>query len=305
MKNTKPNISTIIGPTASSKSKIAIEIAKEISAEIISIDSVMIYKKMNIGSAKPTSSDMCGIKHHLIDIIEPWNKYSVNTFLQEVKNIIYDIHSRGKKTLLVGGTMMYIKSLIEGISHLPNNKNLRKKIKTYPIKKLHKFLIDKDPTYATKISCNDRYRIQRACEIMMILKKPYSQIINESKRYGGIKRKTKIYAILPTKLECLYQTIEKRLYMMIKNGFLEEVHNLMKYPQVNIRLNSMKSIGYKQAYNYITGKDSYKTFLEKMLSATKKLAKCQITWIKNWKNDINIINRNHKDILLKKLLKTD
>lgn len=296
---TKPLIAAIIGPTSSGKSRIAIAIAKKIDAEIISMDSTMVYKKMNVGSATPTLQDMQGVKHHLINIMEPWNNYSVDMFLKNTKKILYNINNRNKKFLLVGGTMMYLKYLMEGISSLPKNMSLRKELKKYPAHVLYNILKKNDPIYAKKISYHDTYRIQRAIEIMIICKEPYSVVIQNNKKTGGIGTNLKVYAIIPQKRALLYNSIEKRFCDMLENGLVKEVSNLTRHPKINGNLNSMKSIGYSQAYDYIIGKDNYKSFISKSIIATKQLAKRQITWIKNWGTDINIINTNNTRKLLK------
>lgn len=281
----------LMGPTAIGKTKFSIKLAKRMKAEIISVDSSSIYKVLNIGSAKPKCSDMDGVRHHLIDIVEPWvNNYSVNEFLIDAKEAIKCIHNRKKEVLLVGGTMMYFKLLQEGISRLPQaNHRIRKILESKKLSYWYEFLVKEDMETAKKIHPHDRYRITRAIEVMMITKEPYSQVVSKNLKKGGLGNNLKLCAIIPNSRKNLHKKIETRFVNMIKNGLLEEVVALRKLSNMHINLPSIRSVGYYQAWEYLNGDYKYDEFILKGVAATRQLAKKQITWIRNWNSNIFIL----------------
>lgn len=299
----------IIGPTATGKSKLALEIALQMPIEIINMDSAQIYKQMDIGTAKPSSEEQKLVPHHLINIIYPNESYNVANFIFECKKHISEINNKNKIALIVGGTMMYYNSLLNGISELPKaNENIRNIINNekekYGLDYLYKKLYAIDSFFANKIKKNDYQRIQRALEVFMITNKPISYLINQQK---NIKFNIPTIAIIPESRDELHKTISIRFLNMIKNGFIEEVENLKKnYPELNYNYQSLRCIGYKQAWDYLDNKFNKKIFIEKAIIATRQLAKRQITWLRKLSVPFTInpleknINTNKiKDFIIK------
>ncbi|QIV94706.1 tRNA (adenosine(37)-N6)-dimethylallyltransferase MiaA [Allofrancisella frigidaquae] len=283
----------IAGPTASGKTALSISIAKQINAEIISVDSSLVYKQMDIGTAKPTKQEQDGIKHHLIDIIEPTENFSVADFISSVNILKKEIHSRGKQVLLVGGTMLYFKGLIEGLSNLPESQpeirsilELEKKEKG--LEYLYKQLYKMDPDAAQKLNANDQQRIFRALEVIMISGEKYSQLVKTSK-VGQLDEEIRLCAIVPKNRTLLHRNIELRFRQMLEDGFLDEVKNLRKNPNLTKDTTAIRSVGYRQAWEYFDGDIDYDRFVEKGIVATRQLAKRQLTWIRNWQGNINLI----------------
>ena len=284
----------IAGPTASGKTALSIPIAKKMNAEIISVDSSLVYKGLNIGTAKPTIAEMEGIPHHLIDVIEPTQSFSVADFINEVNRLKVEIWARGKEVLLVGGTMLYFKGLIEGLSDLPESDlairaTLELESKSKGLEYLYKQLNRLDTQAASKISANDKQRIFRALEVIMISGKKYSELVQSSK-IGGLNEELRLCAIEPSDRSLLHKNIEFRFKKMVENGFLDEIKTLRENPDLNIETTAIRSVGYRQAWEYLDGSVSYDQFLHNGIVATRQLAKRQLTWLRNWKGDILFVN---------------
>ena len=284
----------IVGPTASGKTVLSISIAKKINAEIISVDSLSVYKGMNIGTAKPTIDEMQGIDHHLLDIIEPTQSFSVSDFIIEVNKLKFEIWARGKEVLLVGGTMLYFKELIEGLSDLPeSNPAIRSTLalewKSKGLEYLYKQLIQLDLEAAGKINSNDQQRIFRALEVIMLSGKKYSELMQNLK-IGGLEEELKLCAIVPRDRSLLHNNIQIRFKQMVSNGFLDEVKTLRENPNLTIETKAIRSVGYRQAWEYLDGDVFYDQFVQKGIIATRQLAKRQLTWLRNWKSDILFID---------------
>ncbi|API86579.1 tRNA (adenosine(37)-N6)-dimethylallyltransferase MiaA [Francisella uliginis] len=287
------SIYAIAGPTASGKTSLSISIAKKINAEIISVDSSLVYKGMDIGTAKPTLEEQAGIQHHLIDIIKPTESFSVADFISSVNKLKKEIWLRDKEVLLVGGTMLYFKGLIEGLSNLPESKpeirqtlELEKKAKG--LEYLHQQLKRMDPESAQKINQNDQQRIFRALEVIMISGQKYSELVKTSK-VGGLEEELKLCAIVPNDRSILHKNIEIRFKQMLDHGFLDEVQELRKNPKLTKDTTAVRSVGYRQAWEYLDGSISYDEFVKKGIVATRQLAKRQLTWIRNWQDEIKTI----------------
>ena len=287
---TKKQVYAIAGPTASGKTSLSIQLAKKINAEIISVDSSLVYKHMDIGTAKPTIEEQDGIKHHMIDIVEPWNTYSVADYISKVAEIKKEIFSRDKEILFVGGTMLYFKALIEGLSHLPeadeqirNILELEKKAKglNYLYNKLKSF----DEQATKKIHANDQQRIFRALEVIMLTGKRYSEISQTSKK-GGLEEELKLVALVPENRSTLHKNIEIRFHQMIKQGFIDELETLKNMENFDKNMTSMRSVGYRQGLDYLDDIISYEDFINKGIVATRQLAKRQLTWLRNWDKEI-------------------
>ncbi|MFZ9035979.1 MAG: tRNA (adenosine(37)-N6)-dimethylallyltransferase MiaA [Francisellaceae bacterium] len=278
-----PLIYALAGPTASGKTASSVWLARQLNAEIINVDSALIYKHMDIGTAKPGFEERGGVLHHLIDIVEPWQSYSVADFLDDCQKKITAIHARGRRVLLVGGSMMYFKALIEGISSLPEtDHDIRDEVCDMATDELVCYLQKHDPETAVRFNPNDRQRLSRAVEVLKISGIPYSRWLQHSPKIGGLGESIRLVALMPSDRLNLHRRIERRFKLMLNSGFLDEVKRLMAMPQMHKELPSMRSVGYRQAWQYLEGDGDYDLFFNKAVAATRQLAKRQLTWIRNW-----------------------
>ena len=272
------------GPTACGKTDHASKLVKNYPLEIISVDSVMVYKGLDIGSAKPTSEELKLCPHHLIDVCEPTENYSAGEFYQDVQQVIQSIIGKGKIPFLVGGTMMYFRVLERGISQLPSaNPSVRKQIDSEAAAngwaKLHQELQRIDPTAAKKIDPSDKQRIQRALEVHRITGKPISSFHGEHKQPIDYQRLN--LSLVPSKRDILYKRIENRFDAMLDQGLVSEVGHLLSKNSLTSSHNSMKSVGYKQICEFIENKCSLDEARAKAVVATRRLAKRQLTWLRS------------------------
>ena len=272
------------GPTACGKTDHASKLVKNHPLEIISVDSVMVYKGLDIGSAKPTSEELKLCPHHLIDVCEPTENYSAGEFYQDVQQVIQSIIRKGKIPFLVGGTMMYFRVLEQGISQLPSaNPSVRKQIDSEAAAngwaKLHQELQRIDPTAAKKIDPSDKQRIQRALEVHRITGKPISSFHGEHKQPIDYQRLN--LSLVPSKRDILYKRIENRFDAMLDQGLVSEVGHLLSKNSLTSSHNSMKSVGYKQICEFIENKCSLDEARAKAVVATRRLAKRQLTWLRS------------------------
>jgi len=283
--STLPQILTLMGPTASGKTALAIELVTQHNCEIISVDSALIYRGMDIGTAKPGADELAIAPHRLIDIRDPAQSYSAADFrldaLAEIKSII----AAGKIPLLVGGTMMYFKALIEGLSPLPSaDEAIRVQIgqeaELHGWQYLHDELNSVDPVSAARIHPNDPQRLARALEVYRISGKTLTeltQIKSEPLPYEAVQ-----FAIAPTERKMLHFFIEQRFKLMLNQGFIEEVRALKARGDLHLELPSMRCVGYRQCWQYLDGEYEYDTMVEKSVIATRQLAKRQLTWLRGW-----------------------
>ena len=300
----KPIVIVICGPTASGKTALSIEIAKRINGEIVSADSMQIYKDMDIGSAKVTPEEAEGIKHYLIDCVYPNERYSVANYKQDAKQAIEEILSKGKTPIVVGGTGLYIDSLIYEIEYkdIKINEEYRNKLeeirKEEGIEVLYKKALEIDPQAMEKISPNDFKRITRVLEIYEATGKTKTEQEAES-RLNEIPYDYKVFAIDYDR-EKLYERINKRVDIMIEKGLIDEVKSLLKkYTEFPT---SMQGLGYKEVKQYLEGELSKEEMIEKIKQESRRYAKRQFTWFKKnkqtiWINGENNINENI-DIIL-------
>ncbi len=285
----------LMGPTATGKTDLGLKLANSYPIEIISVDSALIYKDMNIGTAKPSKDELSSVPHHLIDIITPLDKYSVAEFIQTTINLIEGINNRQKIPVLIGGTMMYYNGLINGMSILPaSNLEVRTKIEQMALEKgldkLYDELITVDPTAAAKINSHDKQRISRALEVYYLTGTTISQLQSANKINQASHIEFLPISIIPNQRNILHDRIENRFLKMIADGFIEEVEDLIvKYPTLNINHQSMRSVGYFQAFKYLSGELNFTQFQEQGIFATRQLAKRQITWLRSL-NTTNIAN---------------
>ena len=276
----------IMGPTSSGKSNLAFEIARQLPCEIISVDSVNVYRGMDIGSAKPSIAERKEVNYHLIDIRDPTDPYSVANFVRDALITIKEIFGRGKIPLLVGGTMLYFHSLLFGLSDLPKtNKNVRKKILKEAEEigwgALYKRLQFVDPESATRIHPNDHQRLQRALEIFNLTGKSLTTIKKKSKK-SIFSHKHISIIIAPNDRQYMHDSIKKRFNTMIKKGLIFETQKLYERKDLNINLPAIRSIGYRQVWEYLDHKITFEQMNELAIIATRQLAKRQLTWLHNW-----------------------
>ena len=301
----KPKVISIVGPTASGKTSLSIELAKKINGEIISCDSMQIYKDMNIGSAKPTVEEMQGIEHYMIDIISPEEKYSVAQYKKDAEQSIEKVLAKGKIPIIVGGTGLYLNSLIYGIEYIDTKideeyrKTLENVAKTEEgLKKLYDKALEIDPEAMEIISSNDKKRIIRVLEIYHSTGKTKTQIVAESRKHR-VKYDYIVFAINMDR-EKLYERINKRVEIMLENGLIGEVNNLTK--KYNKFPTAMQGLGYKEVVEYLENKISKDEMIEKIKQETRRYAKRQLTWFRKnkeiiWLDGLKTAEENVKKIL--------
>ncbi len=285
----KPKVIVICGPTASGKTALSIELAKKIDGEIISGDSMQIYKDMNIGTAKPNIEEMQGIKHYLIDFVDPDKRYSVADFKRDAEKAIKEILNKGKIPIVVGGTGLYIDSLIYGIEYqdIKFDEQYRKELEEIAIQdggleKLYNKAKEIDSVAIEKISPNDKKRILRVLEIYKATGKTKTEQEEESRK-NGIKYDYRVFAI-NIEREKLYERINKRVDIMVQQGLIEEVKKLLQ--KYNEFPTAMQGLGYKEVVEYLEDKCTKEEMIEKIKMETRRYAKRQITWFKKNKQTI-------------------
>lgn len=301
----KPKVIVICGPTASGKTALSIKLAKNIDGEIVSADSMQIYKDMDIGTAKPTVDEMDGIQHYLIGSVSPTIRYSVASYKKDALNAIDEILRKGKTPIIVGGTGLYIDSLVQGIEYdeleidLEYRKELEKVAQEQGLEVLYKKAIDIDALAMEKISPNDKKRIFRVLEIYHSTGKTKTQQEIESKE----KENPYEYIIFAINMERekLYERINKRVDIMFENGLVEEVKGLInKYKELPT---AIQGLGYKEVVEYLNNELNFEEMVEKIKQETRHYAKRQLTWFRRnkqivWLNGLDDI-QNNVDIILK------
>ena len=278
----------LMGPTGSGKTEAAVRLAEQLPLEIISVDSALVYRGMDIGTAKPSSSVRARIPHHLIDIREPAQGYSVGEFTLDVQRAMDDIWSRGRQPLLVGGTMMYFHALTEGIADLPEaDLAVRAAIDAKAAQAgwaaVHEELAQVDPQAAARIHMNDQQRIQRALEVHRITGKPITAL--QQARVSAFADVNLIeIALAPLERAELHTKIESRFKAMLDAGFVEEVRNLYERGGLSPEHPSMRAVGYRQVWRYLTGQCALNEAENQAIAATRQLAKRQLTWLRRRAN---------------------
>jgi tRNA dimethylallyltransferase len=285
--NSLPPALFLMGPTASGKTKLAIELCETLPCEIISVDSALIYRGMNIGTAKPDAEELKKAPHRLINILDPAQSYSVAEFRKDALLAMQDITSRGNIPLLVGGTMMYYKALIDGLSPLPkSDQSVRKTIEANAEESgwhvLHQQLAKIDPTSAKRIHPNDPQRLIRALEVYLLTKRSMTDLMATKSvpiPYNAIQ-----FCIAPEDRKVLHERISQRFQGMIDAGFQAEVEQLKDRGDLHLNLPSIRCVGYRQMWQYLDGDFDFNEMREKSVAATRQLAKRQLTWLRGWKN---------------------
>lgn len=275
---------TLIGPTASGKTALACELADRFPVDLISVDSAQIYRGMNIGTAKPEPDFLARYPHQLIDILDPEESYSAAQFCYDAHALIAQSHQAGRLPLLVGGTMLYYLALFAGLSDLPSadpvlRETLEQRMKTQGLPSLYQELARRDPMQARKLSENDPQRILRSLELIALTGKTPTELYREQAQqrpdWLGLH-----LGLLPERA-ILHQRIEQRFRQMIATGFIEEVQQLRQRPALTAGHPSMRSVGYRQLWQYLEGEIAHDQAIEQGIIATRQLAKRQITWMNN------------------------
>ena len=280
----------VMGPTASGKTDLAIELAQQFPVDVISVDSALVYRDMNIGTAKPSAEELALAPHRLIDVVDPTESYSAARFREDALQEMAEITAAGRIPLLVGGTMLYFRALEQGLSRLPRadeavRRQLIEEAERNGWGHMHEKLAAVDPAAADRIHPNDPQRIQRALEVHAVTGRPMSELQQEER---GEKLPYRIikFILAPHTREELRERIARRFHGMLEAGFEQEVRELLeKYP-LSPDLPSMRSVGYRQMLLYILGEWSYDEMVSKGITATHQLAKRQMTWLRSEKNAV-------------------
>ena len=320
----------LMGPTAAGKTDLALALTQNLPCDIISVDSALIYKGMDIGTAKPDKVFLEKAPHKLIDIIEPFESYSVSQFYDDAYQEMQAITANGRIPLLVGGTMMYYRIIQQGIANLPSaDEQVRKAIgleaEEHGWAYIHAQLAKVDPDSAMRIKPTDPQRLQRALEVYRVSGKTMTQLWQEQQSLAGKKTDTDYtgyqeggvinenvgglppipyhflnFSIAPLDRKELHQRIEKRFDIMLDNGFIDEVKGLYAQANISSEMSSMRCVGYRQVWDYLDGKLSYDEMRERGIIATRQLAKRQLTWLRSWPN-LYQLETNDAKVLAKAL----
>lgn len=281
----KPLAIFLMGPTAAGKTQLAMDLCQALPCDVISVDSALVYKGMDIGTAKPSLAEQAVIPHQLIDLLDPRDAYSAADFRRDALAAMANSHAAGRIPLLVGGTMLYFKALLEGLSPLPSaDADIRAEIaaqaQQYGWEALHRELAEIDPVAAARIHPNDPQRLSRALEVFRISGKTLTQL---TERKGDpLPYKVLQFAIAPTERAELHQRIELRFQQMLEQGFEDEVRALYERGDLHPELPSIRCVGYRQMWDYLAGDVSYDEMIARGLAATRQLAKRQLTWLRSW-----------------------
>jgi tRNA dimethylallyltransferase len=283
----------LMGPTAAGKTDLAIELVQQRACEIISVDSAQIYKGMNIGSAKPDAATLKTAPHHLINICDPLEAYSVARFRADALDLMVQITARGKVPLLVGGTMMYYKALMDGLATLPasdpaTRQQLEQDIDDYGLSAMHLRLCAIDAESGARINAADAQRITRAMEVFLLSGETLTTHWSNQKQKRLPYQVTSV-GVWPAQRSVLHERIEQRFEIMLQQGFKHEVERLIERGDLHLDLPSMRCVGYRQMWQHLTGVYDYPTMQYKGIVATRQLAKRQLTWLRSWP-DLNIFN---------------
>ncbi|PJD92537.1 MAG: tRNA (adenosine(37)-N6)-dimethylallyltransferase MiaA [Legionella sp.] len=289
----------LMGPTASGKTALACELIQHFPFEIISIDSVMIYREMNIGSAKPDAMTLADAPHHLIDIIDPTDTYSAAQCCEDVLRCGRDIEARGNIPLLVGGTMMYFRALQQGLSLLPASDPKIRSVLMYQAKELgwdvmHQRLQQIDPESAARIHHHDTQRILRALEIYELTQKPMSYWWKATQTQSAIDYVNLL--LMPQDRSWLHARIAERFLQMMEAGLINEVRDLIQTWSLTAEHPAMRCVGYRQVWTYLHDHQDQSLLIEQGMAATRQLAKRQLTWLRHWPDGHNFVCENPNNL---------
>jgi len=273
----------LTGPTACGKTELALELAEHVPIEIVSMDSAMVYRGLDIGTAKPTAAVRARVPHHLIDVVEPTEAYSAGRFARDAAAAVREIAARGRLPLLVGGTLLYLRALREGLATLPRadaavRNDLDAKARELGWPAMHARLERIDPAAAARIAPTDRQRIQRALEVHALTGRPLSELQESAAEHGGLEIET--VALVPQDRAALAQRIERRFDSMVEAGLVMEVQNLRARGDLSKELPALRAVGYRQIWSYLDGAYDWPEARRRSIVATRQLAKRQLTWLR-------------------------
>ena len=283
----KPPAICLMGPTAAGKTQFAMDLADRFSSTLINVDSAQVYRGMDIGTGKPDATTRRRYPHRLMDIRDPSEIYSASQFRADAIQEMSDALVRGKTPVLVGGTMLYFKVLRDGLAAMPNgNPRVRKQIETLAAESgwetVHAELKKVDPESAARIHANDPQRLQRALEVFLLTGKSLSALHRENHDPAELPCRLYFVAIQPTDRAVLHNRIAERFRRMLSEGLIEEVRALYERGDLNLSMSSIKSVGYRQVWQYLAGEFTHGEMIEKSIVATRQLAKRQLTWLRGW-----------------------
>ncbi|MGI1679149.1 MAG: tRNA (adenosine(37)-N6)-dimethylallyltransferase MiaA [Cellvibrionaceae bacterium] len=292
----KPPVIFLMGPTAAGKTDLAISLTEKIPVDVISVDSTMVYRELDIGSAKPTREELAKAPHQLVDIRDPSDPYSASEFCDDAMAAIQASHEKNRIPLLVGGTMMYFNVLLKGMAEMPSaDVEIRMEIEAIAKEEgwpaLHEQLRKVDPETAASLHPNHSQRISRALEVFKLTGKTMSQLRNEQHESPKSKHDSFLnrfsvgqFAVGPRNRAVLHDRIKKRFHTMIESGFEQEVIGLRSRGDLHADLPAVRAVGYRQMWEYLDGETSYEEMIEKGIAATRQLAKRQLTWLRKWES---------------------
>ena len=285
-----PKAFAVLGPTAGGKTGLALRLAQRFPLEIISLDSALVYRGMDIGTAKPTAEELASVPHHLIDIISPLQSYSAAEFAADCLRLCGEISARGRMPLIVGGTMMYFHALVNGLNDLPQaDAGVRAQLQAQKAEQglegLYRRLCEVDAATAARLKPGDSQRIERALEVFLLTGRPLSDHLAVQTAYR-VPLRLHTLVLFPQRRELLHDAIARRFRLMLEQGFLEEVGRLKaEYPSLTAEHNAMRCVGYRQAWDYLDGACAYGAFVDAGIAATRQLAKRQLTWLRKTEAD--------------------
>ncbi len=274
----------LMGPTASGKTELALTLAERLPLEIVSVDSALVYRGLDIGTAKPSAEARARVPHHLIDVAEPDEHYSAGRFCADALACIEAIHERGRIPLLTGGTMLYFRVLLDGIAPMPPadpdvRRQLEAETATGGLAAMHAELARVDPAAAARIHAHDPQRVQRALEVWRLTGRPISEWQADRQPLAA---PTLQLCVAPGDRQRLHDRIERRFHAMLQAGLVEEVERLRARPGMDADLPSMRAVGYRQVWQYLAGEVDHAGMVERAVVATRQLAKRQFTWLRRF-----------------------
>jgi len=275
-----------MGPTCAGKTELAVRLVEQFPCDIVSVDSAMIYRGMDIGTAKPDAAILARAPHRLINIRDPVERYSAAQFREDALKELRAITASDRVPLLVGGTGLYFRALDRGLARLPSESpDLRRRlaadIETHGLHLMHERLKQLDPASAARIHPNDRQRILRALEVCELSGRPMSALLSQTPEGGALPYRIYKLVIAPGERKDLHARIEERFHGMLNRGFLKEVKSLFGRPDLHSQLPAMRVVGYRQAWSFLAGGCDYDAMVAAAISATRQLAKRQITWLRS------------------------
>ncbi|MFT6430863.1 MAG: tRNA dimethylallyltransferase [Halopseudomonas sp.] len=321
MTSSLPPVICLMGPTASGKTELALHLADRLPCELISVDSALVYRGMDIGTAKPDEAILARFPHHLVNILDPAESYSAALFRADALRLMADITARGRIPLLVGGTMLYFRSLAEGLAQMPAaDLDTRRLIEQVAASEgwegVHARLAEVDPAAALRIHRNDPQRLQRAYEVYLLSGISLTEwhLKQSAEKAASVRRGAAFLpytmynlCIAPLERHVLHERIASRFSAMMQQGFLDEVQALHARSDLHCALPSVRAVGYRQLWDYCDGKLSLEAAVERGVIATRQLAKRQMTWLRGWREEIDwfdSLDPNRFDLALKRLDRT-